>query len=52
MISAANGHFRNNATRHDNIRAMLNTLLNSVEEMQRYALLIESFSAIVINTAS
>lgn len=52
MISAANGHFRNYATRHDNIRALLNTLLNSVEEMQRYALLIESFSAIVINTAS
>ncbi|MBQ8102509.1 MAG: hypothetical protein IJ127_06340, partial [Afipia sp.] len=41
VISAANGHFRNYATRHDNIRAMLNTLLNSVEEMQRYALLIE-----------
>ncbi len=41
VISAASGHFRNYATRHDNIRAMLNTLLNSVEEMQRYALLIE-----------
>ena len=41
MISAANGHFRNYATRHDNIRAMLNTLLNSVEEIQRYAILIE-----------
>lgn len=41
VISAANGHFRNYATRHDNIRAMLNTLLNSVEEIQRYAILIE-----------
>jgi hypothetical protein len=37
----ANGHLRNYATRHDNIRAMLNTLLNSVEEIQRYALPIE-----------
>jgi hypothetical protein len=41
VISAANGHFRNYATRHDNIRAMLNTLLNGVEDIQRYAILIE-----------
>jgi hypothetical protein len=41
VISTANGHVRNYATRHDNIRAMLNTLLNSVEEIQQYAILIE-----------
>lgn len=41
VLSTANGHTRNYATRHDNIRAMLNTLLNGVEEIQRYAVLIE-----------
>lgn len=41
VVSAANGRFRNYATRHDNIRAMLNTLLNGVEDVQRYALLLE-----------
>jgi hypothetical protein len=41
VLAAANGHTRNYATRHENVRAMLNTLLNAAPEIQRHALLIE-----------
>ncbi|MFH1346275.1 MAG: hypothetical protein ABIL01_34490 [Pseudomonadota bacterium] len=42
ILSTANGHERNYATRHPNVRAMLNTLLHIPSGLQRYALLIET----------
>jgi hypothetical protein len=41
VISAANGKERNYASRHSNIRAMLNTFLNADSGIQTYALIIE-----------
>lgn len=41
VVSTANRRERNYATRHPNIRAMLNTLLHIPDGIQRYALLIE-----------
>jgi hypothetical protein len=41
IISAANGNERNYASRHPNIRAMLNTFLNAEAGVQLYALIIE-----------
>ncbi|MCL4853292.1 MAG: hypothetical protein KJZ78_18190 [Bryobacteraceae bacterium] len=42
ILSTANGHERNYATRHPNVRAMLNTLLHVPSGIQRYALLVEA----------
>ncbi|WP_448044368.1 competence protein CoiA family protein [Bradyrhizobium liaoningense] len=41
ILSTANGHERNYATRHPNVRALLNTLLHIPSGIQRYALLVE-----------
>lgn len=45
VVSTANRHERNYATRHPNIRAMLNTLLHIPGGIQRYALIIEKLLA-------
>jgi hypothetical protein len=41
VISVANGKHRNYASRHENIKAMLNTFLNAESGIQIYVLIIE-----------